>query len=481
MHQLAGIDLQAPPKDNLPRYRRLYRQLREAILNGQIIAGERLPSSRGLSEQLHVSRNTVKAALELLQAEGYIHTRHGAGTFVEENIPDSPLKKTIRNPCRDSQSTSVSEPKLSALAHQINRKSPFQQIEIDRPLTPGRPALDHFPWHLWRRCCSQAARQTRSAPAGFLPLQQQLCNYLRQSRGLNCEPEQVHIFSGSQHALHCAFSLLLDPSDPVLVEDPGFPGIDGALQALGANAIPCPVDSSGIQIPDNSPSRMAIVTPSRNYPLGHTLSLERRLHLLRWAEQVNGWIIEDDYDSEFRYQGAPLTALQGLDNHQRVIYSGTLSRIMFPGIRLGYLIVPPSLVELFQQARRYLDGGTSVVAQAALSEFMSRGYFASHLRRMRKLYQTRQQHLHQQMNKTFSRVFQHLPSDGGMHSIYLSGDRADRPICTLAQQSGLGIQPLSPYYQGSHTLQGLIVGFAGFDTPVISDAVTKLSHLLKGS
>lgn len=481
MHQLAGIDLQAPRKDNLPRYRRLYRQLREAILNGQIIAGERLPSSRDLSEQLHVSRNTVKAALELLHAEGYIHTRHGAGTYVEENIPDSALKKPARNPCRDTQSTSVQAPKLSALAHQIIRKPQFPQLEIDRPLTPGRPALDHFPWHLWRRCCSQAARQTHASNAGFLPLQQQLCNYLRQSRGLNCEPEQVHIFSGSQHALHCAFSLLLDPKDSVLVENPGFPGIDGALQALGAHAIACPVDSSGMRIPQKSSSRMAIVTPSRNYPLGHTLSLERRLQLLAWAEQVNGWIIEDDYDSEFRYQGAPLTALQGLDNHQRVIYSGTFSRIMFPGIRLGYLIVPPPLVELFKQARRYLDGGTSVIPQAALSEFMSRGYFASHVRRMRKLYQVRQQHLHQQMAKSLAGFFQHLPSDGGMHSIYLCDGRTDQSICKRAQQAGLGIQPLSPYYRGDHALQGLILGFAGFDTPVISNAVATLAQLLDES
>ncbi|MCL6415303.1 PLP-dependent aminotransferase family protein [Aestuariirhabdus sp. Z084] len=471
MQPLAGI--QVFEQDPTPRYRQLYRQLRDAILRGQLHPGERLPSSRALSQQLQLSRNTVKNALELLQAEGYIHSRHGAGTWVEQNLPDHPLQGAQQ----EFASTAKPAPTLSSLGQRLINHAPSSTLGWDRPLTPGRPALDAFPWQRWRRCCALAGKHHSTPVVGLPELQTHLCDYLRQSRGIRCEPEQVLVFSGSQQALQCAAALLLDPGQPVLVEDPGFTGISAMLDTVNARAMACPVDASGFQLPDSTEAAMAIITPSRNYPLGFTLSLERRLQLLDWAKTHNSWIIEDDYDSEFRFRGSPLMALQGLDNHDKVIYSGTFSRIMFPGIRLGYLVVPPPLVTPFSKARRHLDGGTSVTSQAALAEFMQRGYFASHLRRMRKLYRQRQQHLHQQMLPLSDRL-QLLHEDGGMHSVYLCPNLSDKKLAKDAQNLGLGVRSLSPHYATKQGMNGLMIGFAGYDEATLDNAVDLLQKAL---
>jgi len=244
-------------------------------------------------------------------------------------------------------------------------------------------------------------------------LRNQIASYLQVTRGVSCDAEQVMICSGSQQALYLSFQLLLNADDTVWVEDPGYHGISGAITSVRANEFPVPTDQDGFEvnyaIKHKIDARAAIVTPSHNYPMGYTLSLERRLALIEWAKQHSSWIIEDDYDSEFRYEGPPLTALQGLGGEHCVIYAGTFTRILHPSIRLGYLIIPPSLVEPFTKAKRYIDGGISQLPQLALGEFMASGQFSSHVRRMRKLYQHRRKVLNDAIANALEGILERVP------------------------------------------------------------------------
>ncbi len=468
-----------------PQYLRLFRAFQQAILQGVLSPGTRLPASRPLGEALGVSRNTLRAAWEMLLAEGYIETRHGSGSFVSRSLPDQ--QPTAISDTGENRSARPL-PELSALAQRLDQLGSSAHQPNGRLMLPASPCVSSFPWGQWQRHVTMAGRRMKHEPGqsgmGSELLREQIASYLQITRGVRCNARQVMICSGSQQAMYLALQLLVNAGEPVLVEDPGYYGVDGALAAAGAAKISVPADQDGFQLQRGlalaADARVALLTPSRNYPMGYTLSLERRIELLNWAAARGGWIIEDDYDSEIRFDGPPLTSLQGLDGESTVLYTGTFSRILHPSIRLGYLVLPESLIDLFRNARRYIDGGLSLLPQLALAEFMASGQFVSHVRRMRKLYQQRRQLLHQLMANRFGDRLKPEQSDGGMHSVFLLPDGCcDQQICRQGEAAGLGIRPLSLFYSTAEKPQGLVIGFAGFDRPQMEKGIGALAEILR--
>ncbi|MBU2966786.1 PLP-dependent aminotransferase family protein [Amphritea sp. 2_MG-2023] len=464
-----------------PRYRALFNYLQQRILGGELPSNSRLPSTRELAELLKLSRNTVKQVYEMLHSEGYIETRQGDGSYVALQLSLSQTQQAR------SQQPQIQPIQLSAMSAQLKEIRPLFHQDKQRLLLPAIPALDQFPWPAWQRSVGHAGRQMRfSRDRNFMgepQLRNEIARYLNATRGIRCTTEQVMICSGSQQGMQLAFSMLLNPGDKVWVEDPGFPGIDGAISNAGGIKVSVPIDRHGFRadlaLANPQAARLAFITPSRNFPLGYTLSIERRLQLLQWARTQGCCIIEDDYDSEFRFDGPPLTALQGLEGEHSVIYSGTFSRILHPAIRLAYLVLPPALVAPFNQMRGFLDGGLSSLPQLALADFMSRGLFAGHLRRMRKLYKARRAYLRQQVEQRFAGQLTLEPSDGGMHCVFLlPPDSDDNAIVTAAMQQGLGIRPLSYYYDQQSPLAGLVIGFAGYTEEQIDEGLARLKPIV---
>ena len=322
-------------------------------------------------------------------------------------------------------------------------------------------------------------------PAGYQPLREAIAGYLGAVRGLRCNPGQVIITAGAQQAIDLAARALVDPGDQVWVEDPGYAGIKGVMTAAGADIVPVPVDGDGMQVDDGlrkAPgARMAVVTPSHQYPTGAVLSLPRRLALIEWARDNNAWVLEDDYDSEYRYAGRPLSALQGLDQAGRVIYVGTFSKVLFPAIRLGYLVVPPALIDSMTEIRRSLDDQTAIAMQPALAEFMESGQFAAHIRRMRTLYAERQQVLIAAVREHLDGVLDVEPDEAGMHLI---GDIAPHPhikdtdLAAKAAAAGLTVYPLSRFYLGTAKRNGILLGYAGLEARDIRAGIAKLAKAL---
>lgn len=468
---------------DLPQYLRLFRAFQQSILNGELAPGAKLPASRPLCDQLNISRNTVKTAYEMLIAEGYAESRHGAGTFVAVRLPKG-LSDAAQ---KDANEPNVA-PKLSQLARTLTQVRKPNRWEPGALLLPAQPCLASFPWNHWQRAISVAGRQMKfeaNAVLGNLRLRQEIAKYLGATRGVKCSAEQVMICSGSQQAMFIALRLLVDDGEPVFAEEPCYQGIDGAIAAACGEKVPVPVDEQGIPLDlaleRAANARVAMVTPSRNHPLGYTLSLERRLAWLQWAKSTGSWLIEDDYDSEFRFEHAPLTSLQGLGGEDVVIYTGTFSRILHPSIRLGYMVVPEMLVEAAGRAKTYMEGGNSVLPQLALAEFMENGQFASHVRRMRKLYQQRRDLLHGLIEREIGEQVTLVPSDGGMHSTYLLPDGwKDYEVRALCEAKGLGIRDLSRYFATSKPMHGIVAGFAGYDDRQITEGVQRLAKVIRG-
>lgn len=467
----------------LSQYVRLFRAFQQAIVAGHLQPGTKLPASRPLCAELGVSRNTVKAAYEMLHSEGYVETRQGAGSFVAADLPQiSSLKRQT-----EAKSERKVAPKLSSLAAELTGVRAPNKSQQGALLLPAQPCIASFPWQHWQRAVACAGRQMKhhqNSVMGNALLRDQIASYLRVVRGVKCTGDQVMVCSGSQQAMFLALRLLADAGDPVLAEEPCYQGVDGAISAVEAVKIPVAVDREGMRwkeglkrAPD---ARVVMVTPSRNHPLGHTLSLERRLQLLQWAQQSGSWLIEDDYDSEFRFDHPPLTSLQGLGGEDVVIYTGTFSRILHPSIRLGYMVLPESLLEAALRAKTYMEGGNSILPQLALAEFMASGHFSSHVRRMRKLYQQRRDYLQNLIEGRLGEHLRLIESDGGMHSVYLIPESWDDTLIRAkCEEKGLGIRDLSRYYVAEHAPQGLILGFAGYSEDQILSAVNTLEQVLK--
>ncbi len=479
--------------NNQPKYEVLYEHIKEAICNGRLKRNDKLPSSRHLSKQMGISRNSVIAAFDLLIEEGFVESRQGAGTFVADIIELKPLLGE-----RNRDHLSHADINISELAQRIqtvhnqSSKKPDDLAEAQLLFLPAQPALADFPYKEWSAVTARSLRNvaafSEQPVMGTTILRQQISEHLLITRGVKCCADQVMVTTGSQQALAIALNLLVTQYDTVLLEDTGYQGIDGVLTSIGAKLTALPADEHGICFdPEYAIAQQAktlVLTPSRSFPLGQTLSLKRRLAILEWAYETQGWIIEDDYDSEFVFNGHSISALQGLDSGGRVIYTGTFSRSMFPGMRLGYMVLPESLVGLFKKYKRFLDGGLSGPQQIAMGLFIKEGGYNRHLRRMRKLYKARKEVLDQLMQQSFS-DFLLVPSDGGMHSVYLLNARYnDQKICEKANVNGLGVRSLSAYQRriGSRAIRsGLILGYAGTPIEKMPAGVQALRQIIRSS
>jgi GntR family transcriptional regulator / MocR family aminotransferase len=473
-------------------YQQLYDQLREAILSGRLAPGTRLPPTRELANELDIARNTVMNAFDQLHAESYVERRVGDGTYVSRQLPDDLLcaksKRLVRQGPKGN-SSSLSRWGATVASMSV---APGNYQGRPRPFRTSTPALDAFPYKLWGRLL--ARRWNNSAvemlpygdSAGYPPLRRAIASYLTTARGVRCVPEQLIVFSGSQHALEIAARMLLEPGDAAWIEDPGFLGARVALTAAGARLIPVPVDGEGINvsagIERHSTPRLIYVTPSHQYPLGMTLTLSRRLALLKLASKTGAWIIEDDYDSEFRYIGRPLAALQGLDTEQRVIYVGTLSKVLFPSIRIGYIVAPVGLFDAFVSARSLGGCQSATLEQAVLADFIGEGYFARHIRRMRTLYAERQLALVKAGRRELDGLLDMQPSDAGMHLMGWRPDGFDDQVAfSAAAAHGVEVTPLSAYCIEAPARGALRLGYTGYTPRQISLGVHRLAAALSGS
>jgi len=470
------------PGSAMPLYRQIYDALRQDILSGRLGEGRRLTATREMATQLGVSRNTVVEAIDQLIAEGFLQGRVGAGTYVTNDL------------CRDflhgDRSISGVEAERSPpISHRGRKLMPWaSRVGNGRrfPFQIGRPALDEFPWKIWRRLTSRIGRELDvdwldySEAAGYPPLREALARYLYSARGLQCSPEQIIVVRGSQQGMDLAARVLLDPGDHAWIEDPGYPGARAALEAAGIIEVPVPVDHEGLVVDAGEAlcreARLAYVTPSHQFPLGVTLSLSRRLQLLSWARQNDAWILEDDYDSEFRFAGRPLASLAGLDGGSHVVYLGTLSKVLFPALRLGYLVVPTETVDAFVAARYAADRNTGILEQAVVAEFFEEGHFNRHVRRMRRLCDLRQQILRHEFSCHLDGHIELQFSQTGLHSVgWLQSHADDAEVASRAAQVGVRANALSAYCTRRKMAPGLLLGYAGFPEQEIKMATKRLA------
>ncbi|MGJ5820611.1 PLP-dependent aminotransferase family protein [Paludibaculum fermentans] len=483
----SGLDPSLP----LPLQRQVFNQVRAAILQGRLAPGTRLPSTRALGRDLGVARNTVLYAFDQLQAEGYIESRPGSGIFVSRLLPETLLRAMaatqLRPPALPGDGTVSRRAELvrSGWKPTIHRGSyiPFATEPI---------AADRFPLELWARLCARHFRTAKPRDlgygelAGYPPLRDAIARHLLESRGIRCTASQVMIVSGAQQALDLTFRVLLDPGDRVALEEPCYSGMRAALLAAGARPLPIPVDAEGIQVQHlaslRGAPRLTCVTPSHQYPLGVTLSLQRRLSLLAWAARRKTWVLEDDYDGDFRYSGRPLLAMQALDQAGRVIYVGTFSRTMLPSLRLGYLVLPPALVDAFTAMRALIDDAPPQLTQAAAAAFLLEGHFDRHLRRMRIIYAERRDALLEAASSQLKGLLELQPGEAGLQLIgWLADGLTEEAACEHAVRSGIDVRPLSPCRSMPGGRPGLLLGFAGFSPARLRSAVTKLAHALKAA
>lgn len=478
------------PASGVPIYRQLYERMRSEILAGGLPARTRLPSTRTLAAELGVSRSTVVTAFEHLLAEGYLEGKIGSGTYVAGSLPDDLLGVRVERDRRPGPEPSGRRLSRRGTLLAATPTTIVRDRGTPRAFRPGVPALDEFPYGVWRRISSNVWRRPPSGllgygdPAGYGPLRQEISAHLALARAVRSEPEQVIVVSGSQQALDLASRVLLDPGDAVWVEDPGYMGAQGALSGSGATLVPVPVDEEGMVVEagmEREPNaRLVCITPSHQYPLGVTMSLARRLELLGWASRSGAWVIEDDYDSEYRYTGRPLEALQGLDSEGRVVYVGTFSKVLFPALRLGYLVAPPDLVDAFTAARELTDRHPPTVEQAVLAEFIAGGHFVRHLRRMRALYAARQAALIEEISRELSGLLRAEPVGSGMHLVgWLPEGVDDREASRRAAKQGIEAPPISLYRTRRQGRGGLMLGYAAVDEVEMRDGVRRLAKALQ--
>jgi GntR family transcriptional regulator/MocR family aminotransferase len=477
------------PGADKPLHRQLYESLRALVLDGRLASGAQLPATRVLARELGLSRMTIVQAFEQLIAEGYLTGKVGAGTFGASSLPDD-----LRRGRRPEPPPAVAPQQDRALSRRgaVIAATPVVTVRDEgrpRAFRPGLPALDAFPFDVWRRVAAARFRRpplellAYGDPAGYAPLRQAIAGYLGLSRGVRCAAEQVIVVAGSQQALDLIARLLLDPGDSAWVEEPGYMGARAALVGGGAHLVAVPVDGEGLDVAAGvaraPAARLAYVTPSHQYPLGVTMSVARRLALLEWAAQRGAWIIEDDYDSEYRYSGHPIPAMQGLDLQRRVIYVGTFSKVLFPGLRLGYLVVPEELVAAFTAARALSDRQPPALEQAVLADFIEQGHFLRHLRRMRALYAERQAHLIELVHRELAGRLALAPSAAGMHLVgWLPADADDRAVAQRARAHGVEAPPLSAYALGRLPRPGLVLGYTAVEDQELAAGVRRLAAAL---
>lgn len=457
-----------------PLYRQLYDCLRRAILTGQLAPGTRLQSSREMAAELCVSRNTVVNAYEQLLAEGYLEGQVGSGTYVSRALPEDLLNvKTLTRRCTRAGAGRVALSErgrvFAAFASSVPRAP-----EPVRPFQTGVPALDAFPFDTWSKLSARHWRRPADTllgygePQGHAPLRRAIASYLGLSRAVRCTPEQVVVVDGAQMAFDLIARVLLDPGDAAWMEEPGYPGARAAFTAAGARLANVPVDAEGLDVAAGAAlepgARLVYVTPSHQFPLGMTMSLPRRLALLDWASGAGAWVVEDDFDSEYRYEGRPLASLQGLDDDGRVVYVGTFSKFMFPSLRLGYIVAPRALVDAFVAARAMSGRHSPSVEQAVLTDFIEEGHFGRHIRRMRTLYRERQTFLVNALREEAGDLVAVEPADAGIQlTAWLPEGLDDAEVSRAALARGVESRPMSVFYAGEPGRPGVELGYAAFD------------------
>ena len=481
-----------------PLHHQLYTSLREAILTGRLAPGSRLPATRALAADLGVGRNTVLSAYDQLHAEGYLEGHVGSGSFVSAELPvPTPRRRTGPRPATGSQPLAPpaaprTGPRLGPRARRfVSAPVTLARGGPLRAFRSGVPALDLFPVDAWARIVARAWKDVARSDLGYAdalgyaPLRDAVAAHLRVSRAVRCDASQVIITNGSQQAMHLIAHALLEPGDIVWFEDPGYRGARIALQAAGADLAPIPIDAEGLRVDEGrrrAPlARAAYVTPSHQYPLGVTMSLARRLELLAWARERQAWIVEDDYDSEYRYTGRPLASLQGLDTADRVIYVGTFSKVLCPALRVGYVVAPPALVETLTIARGVADRHGPTVDQVALARFMDEGRLVRHIRQMRACYAERQDVLVSAAARELDGLLEVTARHAGLHLVgWLPDGADDRAASARAWDHGVETSPLAGYYaSGRSPKPGLMLGYAGVSATAIRTGVRTLAAALR--
>ena len=474
-------------RSSVPVYRQLYDGFRTAILERRLRAGQRIPSTRALALELRISRLPLLNAYEQLVAEGYLVSRTGSGTFVASvpaNTPPADRAAARTKPVRGRRP--------------VSRDTDFLLAGGTEPWLGGwgafrvsEPAVDRFPHETWSRLVGRHARTQRTRPGnlrygdamGHAAFREAVASYLRTARAVRCEADQVMAVSGSQQALQLIARVLVDPGSAVWVEEPGYAGARAVLRLRGARLVPVPVDDEGLVVSAGiahcEKASAAYVTPSHQYPLGMVMSVSRRLQLLDWARRSGAWIVEDDYDSEYRYGSPPIASLQGLDSDSRVIYVGTFSKVLFPSLRLGYVVVPRDLVGRFAAVRDATDIFPATLPQAVLADFILEGHFARHLRRMRALYAERRAALVSGLREELGGALELVGDEAGMHLVArLARGIDDRAAAARAARGDVWAMPLSSCYLGRAKRRGFVLGFGGTSRAEISRGVRGLRDAL---
>ncbi len=484
--------IQLAPNAKKPLYQQLYEAFQQAILDKKLADGTKLPSHRDLSEAFGVSRNTLVNALDQLVAEGYLITRVGAGTFVTNQLPEVSIQTPeTRKGMKKERSHRRGLSRFGqSLISQYNPRWYLPALARHNLFRSALPDKTAFPFKIWDKINRKYLLDQQSAifdfnpdPRGYGPLRESLANYLRTARAVQCDADQIIIFTGTEQTAYLAARILLESGDTAWVEAPGFPGAARAFAAAGAAVAPIPVDRQGLDFDaaiNMAPqAKLAYVTPSHHFPTGSTMSLQRRLELLHWAKNRNSWIIEDDYDSEFRYHGRPLPALQGLDTYGRVIYCGTFNNVLFPGLRLDYAVLPRELIEPMMAARTLLDMHIATLNQAVIADFIQEGHFVRHIRRMRKHYAKRKDALVSALQAQANGLIKIGDSDGGMHICgWLPDHINDEQIHLAAAAEGIQVVPLSRFYQSQPKRMGLVLGFTACKEEDLYAGVAKLLRII---
>jgi len=474
----------APP--GTPLYRWFYEELRSAILAGRLKPGARLPATRDLARQYRLSRSTAVTAFEQLEAEGYVEGKVGAGSFVSQVLPDELLQVGRISGEKTARPRRVA---WSAYAKRL-KAFPGGEPRATRAFRANQAALDAFPTTLWAQVAARRLRRVSTyllaggEALGYRPLREAVAEYLSTSRGVTCSPDQVLIVSGVQEALERVAHLLLRPGERVWLEEPGYPGAAIVFRAVGAKLCPVPVDSEGLDLQQGQGrwkrARLVYATPAHQYPLGVTMSLRRRLALLEWARRSGTIIFEDDYDSEYRYSGRPIPALHGLDRAGAVIFAGSFNEVLFPALRLGYLVVPPHMVEVFASAQSVSMRHAPLIDQAVLCDFITEGHFARHIRRMRELYAERLSVFLECGRQKLSGLLEIPDVEAGLQTVgwLARGIKAERAAAAAAEHD-VEVVPLSRYASRRLAREGLVLGFAAVDARELRRGVEQLAKVLE--
>lgn len=495
---VAGFDLALPARDaKIPAYLWLYNSLRAEILEGRLRPGVRLPATRDLANQYGLSRGTIVNAFEQLKSEGYVEGTIGSGTFVSKVLPDDLLRVRKEAAARQPAMQRNRRRRLSDYARRISHLTGYEQRRF-RAFRANVPAMDLFPMDLWtqltvRRLRKLSANDLLGCEAmGYRPLREALADYLNASRGVNCAADQITIVSGIQEALDLATRVFINPGDKVAIENPGFVGAVASFEGAGAKISALPVDPEGVCVKHSGlrDARMIYATPAHQFPLGITMSLRRRLDLLAWARKNGAMIFEDDYDSEYRYCGRPIPALQGLDCTGQVVFAGSFSKVMFPALRLGYVVVAPDLVDYVAAAKSTATSHSSLLSQMVLCDFITDGHFGRHIRRMREVYAERLQFLLSESRQRLKGLLETSEIEAGLQTVgWLCDGVTGIAAAKAALERGVEVVPLSkyarePFYcvwpeREGRWREGLQLGFAAIPPAEIRRGVQELAVALE--